>query len=628
MLKYVRIAMALRRPLKPFVRYLSVSLDSSSTNEQNKALGSKNEPQNDTERPQSICVSNLDQKMNIQYQSLKNKFKTFSSIHRFKCLIHENNLILEPEGIRKAAQYLSETQNGEASDTLISKEVTLSRLIEHIDPRHYSYLCMTLVDSGYIFSSAEEDVKAQKTLLKRLDKGNDSDYACFLSCMTDGSDENIRRSFLQVYSIEMCTYAIRCMINKGRNKEVRKFLELLLERLLRENKLPLNTDVNILADKEEFLPFFEMLNHFKIRRNKLPILRPKFVHHLILSVLETKILVSRRIESTNIEGFLKILYRYLSFEEEKDPFIIRRADSAFLLFIAKMPNSSVEVLLAYTMTMFPRSQDLFVSLRLIMKDAKGTYCMVHDNKEIPPCNIRRELCLPNEMPSMEVMRLIYDRLFFGSKLSKWEVGAAFSKYIEEVQRVQADGTLLHHPFSKCHHSSIILESFIRYIITWLKKPVFAYNRVLLFLDSTYCSDLKSRYLSILISDLSRRSLPHACSLLSRAERDTKIDVDAFFSVINEMMRLGDSKNALAYYIYACRSERISKAFSDRQVAKICIDFKWKVPKYWLINRVSTNFGDYKLEKTNKEAPLWLQHEKPFRTNEFISFLDEVHQVNA
>ena len=632
MLKYACIGRAFRLPLKPLVRFLSLPLESERPDIRNESVDTSKGSNKMDSWPKEHNRKQTKQTFITEHQSYRDKFELFSRIHRLQSLMHGKRCISEPQDILRLSIHITELQTLKWCDDRTRKSFSLSNLIQHINPRHYSYFCMTLVDAGYTFSSSKDDVKTQILILKRLNNGNDSDYACFLSCMTDGTDEKVRQSFLQVYSIQMCTYTISSIMNKGRNKDTERFLKLLLERLLIANSLPLDTDISALTDKEEFLVFFRMLNRFKLRRNRLPILRPMFVRHLIPFVLESKFLISRRIGSSDLEAFLKILYRYLSFSETNDPRIIMKADAAFLYFMAKMPGSKVEILLAYTMAMFPQSRSLFTSLNLISKNSNGKDYLTHNGKMIPNCNIRDELCLVDKMPSMKIIQLIYDRLFLGHELTKWDVGALFSRYLDEVRRIQSQDTLSDHPFCRNNHSSLILESFIRYIITWLKKPVFAYNRVIVFLNSVYCSELKSRYLSILISDLSRRSLSHACSLLIRAEMDTKVDSDAFFSIINEMMRLGEGESAKKYYAYACRSQRISKSFTDSQIAKICVDFKWDAPKYWLINRLSNDpkvISEFENEKSGSSSdmtPAWLQKEKQFNTDVFISFLDRCQKT--
>ncbi|VEU19925.1 DEKNAAC100721 [Brettanomyces naardenensis] len=505
-------------------------------------------------------------------------------------------------------------------DTIVSAletgQLSLNEIVDRIQPHNYGYLCTRLVRSGYRFQDNSKEKIVQLRMMQRLAYGTDSDYQTFISCLTGAEEELAKRSFQTQYSHPMCEYMIKRLIDKDYHGETIRFLQYYLERLQNEAEFDRPQDMKSLMKLESFMGFFSLLNNFKLHRNKMPLLEEQLLDSSILQILKKVLLVTPTLEPHHLEDYLKVLYRYLEFNPSPPSFVLKMANHYFITFLSKMDDINLPVLVSYLVTLFPRSEELLESTGLLNMIYNGNAEAGFEPKhDFMNPHVRPELVLPDEYPNLATIDLIYSKLLFDNHPSKIQTRFLFDSYLEEVQKVQRQEPISFHPFASSWHDSIVLETFLRHSLYNLKKPRFASNLLKKYLGSINTSKFHTHAVSKLLTILASQDLTEACSLVNELKQDCKLSSSVFFSIIEDLVRLGDLESAKRYYDYSCENDRIAMNFTQSNVTRFCAEYGWSAPTAWLKNR---------LQYSEKPLlPAFLSQEETFDSAQVISYLDGV-----
>lgn len=475
------------------------------------------------------------------------------------------------------------------------KSIDLSTIISSIRRENYGYFGSRLIHAGYKFSNDIYDRKPQIDILESLANSGDISYQLFITCMTDEDQNKVRNTFKYAYSHRMCEYMIHRLIDKEHYDEVSKFLDYYRDRLCEEYNC--HNDVSLLMKDTHFHSYFTLLNTWKVRNGMMPIITDRTVDTAIVPTLQR---VLKYNEPETLKVYLKILYRYIEYSNE-EPYVIQMANTYFLTFLSRIDKVSMKIYAGYLMALFPKSTELLKEAGLLSMIYHGNTNDDVTDPIIP--EVRSDLILKDRYPSTDLIGLAYAKFLFESEISKTQTKIIFKDFVNKIQSVQNTSQL--HPYSFKDLNSSVLDSFIRYCLFALKKPIFAMNLVDYFIDSVNCTKIHTRDISSLLVVIAHSNLTRACSSINQLQRICKLDVSVYIAVIDELVRLGDIDSAKKYYDYVCSNDRLRATIKQKDIVRLCYENKWFVPE-----RIEPNTTKRKLQG------------KPFDATEIIKFFDK------
>ncbi|QPG76428.1 hypothetical protein FOA43_003817 [Brettanomyces nanus] len=487
--------------------------------------------------------------------------------------------------------------------------ITLQDIVSSISPSNYSYLFYFLVSSGYQFQDSHTDKAIQLRVLQSLANGNDTDYHLFITCLAGDNISATKKVFQSQYGHAMCEYMIRRLVDKDYHEETIKFLQYYLERLKLEWGISDSIAIDDLAENSHFTGFFSLLNNFRLHRNKMPLLHKSLMNTTILQLLKKTLLLHKTLEPSYLEDYLKVLYRYLEWNPRPSRFVIKMANYYFLSFLSRMADVNCAVLVSYLVSLFPNSRELLTSTGLLNMLFNGSVKTEFDpDHEFLHPQIREELVLTNEYPTLETLNLIYAKYLFENTPSKIQTRFLFDGYINSIIEVQRSQKSHLHPFSSNCHNSIVLETFLRYSLYNLKKPRFACNLLIKYLDSVHSCKYHTHALSRLLAELASKDISETCQLVNTLKRKCKLETPVFVAIIDNLIRINELESAREYYDYLCSNSRLVVNLKKGDADRFYQEYGWPIPKSHA-------------RKSTEMLPVWLSCEETFDVTKVIEFLE-------
>ncbi|ODV87470.1 hypothetical protein CANARDRAFT_210957 [[Candida] arabinofermentans NRRL YB-2248] len=447
---------------------------------------------------------------------------------------------------------------------------TLASLLNSSSESNQMMIFRKMIELGYKFNESE-DLK-MKSILKNLYNGTREEFQLFVNLginLKNPSKDSLKNVSIHQYTYEMLYYTIKLLIRRSYKISSFEYLKFYKERLSNDG---------ITFDSR----YDELLAAFNLSYNKLPSLTPRSVDTTIPLILEYFIKTQ-----PNLEAYLKILNHYLSEFQFKSPIQIHLLNTHFIYHLSTLREVDLKVLLGYVVALYPNSLPLLTELGLvnvIMNDRiQTTFSPV---KEIPMPSIRSEL-ISTDLPSLKIISYLYNEFLFRYKPNKSHIRKVFAIYLNSVSQHQKNdismlndvSTNSYHPFNSETHSSIILESFLKYIINQTKKPIFASSILETYMRTPIkTSKFHTKNLSNTISRLAHVDLNKSAQLTNYFGRFLSLKEPVYLSLIQNLIWVGDINSARNIYESVVLKEPDGfKLGGFNHFGKPVYDYDWDVP---------------------------------------------------
>lgn len=539
---------------------------------------------------------------NIFYRlSSTNKITTIDDFNKFLEYQKKLNVIQSSSKLSldfKIQFLLSDINNLDISDLNLNIE-------------NYEYFLIKLIND-YKINFNESDILGIGKFFKILARNSINGLTLIKNCgILELNSELTTEIFIKRYNDKLRLLTIDLLIENKYYTDAIHFIHLY------ESIHPNLTNPQIVKFKFKLMKINELSNTLNSKISALDIIENSLIHIYTRELLKSN---NYSIEK-KLEYFLLIIFKWFTCSTTSlSTNQIHLLNSTFLSILYRQVGIPYSIYVSYFIKLYPKSIPTLVELKLLSTSKDfNKYIPILD--ELPTVNIRDELIQSCE-PYMEDLSLLYSKYLHEFLPNRTTTRQLFNLYVENVKKYQKNENRSYlktviHPFSKFHHDTSILTSFINYTFATkvgagFFKPKVASNMIIKFYNTVniahldynkstvsknHDKQLSNVVLYFVNTESKNFNFPIVITILSLINKfNIRLNVEDYIEVLNSLIKLDLMKQAKEFYNFIITDPVVSHQLKPEHISKFCYKYAWPYPEI-LLRKTETDILNQHKENT-------------------------------